>query len=130
MQQKKRQNTPPLIYLYKDLYYYFFLVELTARVISGSASPRTHSAVIFMPTISSSDGASNMIGSSNGMTVALKRLIQRHCAEQQVPFNEFNTVWCFAPTQTCDKSSVGVTRSQGCQSVFRVVFRPSKAGEL
>ena len=50
MQQKKRQNTPPLIYLYKDLYYYFFLAELTARVISGSASPRTHSAVIFMPT--------------------------------------------------------------------------------
>ena len=44
----------------------------------------------------SSDGASNMIGSSNGMTVALKRLIQRHCAEQQVPFNEFHSVWCFA----------------------------------
>ena len=72
MQQKKRQNTPPLIYLYKDLYYYFFLAELTARVISGSASPRTHSAVIFMPTISSSDGASNMSFVSIFSTIALK----------------------------------------------------------
>ena len=44
----------------------------------------------------SSDGASNMIGSSNGMTVALKRLIQRHCGEQQTHFSDFHTVWCFA----------------------------------
>ena len=74
MQQKKRRNTPPLIYLYKDLYYFFFLAELTARVISGSASPRTHSAVIFMPTISSSDGASNMSFVSIFSTIALSPL--------------------------------------------------------
>ena len=44
----------------------------------------------------SSDGASNIIGSSNGMTVAWKRLILQHCAERQISFNEFHSVWCFA----------------------------------
>ena len=44
----------------------------------------------------SSDGASNMIGSLNGMTVVLKRLIEQHCTERQKPFNNFHSVWCLA----------------------------------
>ena len=44
----------------------------------------------------SSDGASNMIGNSNGMTIAWKQLILQHCAERQISFNEFHSVWCFA----------------------------------
>ena len=42
------------------------------------------------------DGATNMIDGNMGMTTCLKRLIQQHRATQQIQFNDFHSVWCFA----------------------------------
>ena len=44
----------------------------------------------------STDGATNMIGGNVGMTACLKRLIQQYCSSNQIQFNDFHSVWCFA----------------------------------
>ena len=44
----------------------------------------------------STDGATNMIGRSSGISTKLKHIIHQHCATRQLPFNDFHSVWCFA----------------------------------
>ena len=78
----------------------FFVIchRSTANDLANFVSNKLieHDCVFEMLVSVSTDGASNMIGRSNGMTSALKRIIHRHCAEQHLPFNDFHSVWCLA----------------------------------
>ena len=37
-----------------------------------------------------------MVGQMNGMVVNLKRLIDRHCLDRNVPIFDSHSAWCFA----------------------------------
>ena len=55
-----------------------------------------HGAVLGKLESVSTDGAANMNGRFNGMTVCLKRLVKQQCEMKQERFNDFHSVWCVA----------------------------------